>query len=79
MLIFIYVISITIWSRGKIKKIEKNLEGKFGGALEQDVKIQEKKTQNLLLGFTPGEALNILVSTTAAIAAIIGLFLQLRI
>lgn len=72
--LFIYVIFLTIWNSKKIKKIEKNIDGKFGGGLEQDLLQQNRKVKDLLLGFTPVEALKYLADMAIATVAIIGLF-----
>lgn len=75
---FTYILYLTIHERSKIKLIEKNSNGMTQQGMEITIERQKKKTRDLLLGFTTGEALKYLTDSIIAVAAIITLFLSSR-
>ncbi|MDB5244363.1 MAG: hypothetical protein JWN18_233 [Parcubacteria group bacterium] len=66
---FIYVLAVSIWNQRQIRKI-RNATGGLMAGTEAALKAQEPKARELLVGFSPTEAL----SGIAAAATLLSLF-----
>lgn len=77
-ILFLYVIGLNIWNIFKRRKISRNTHGMSQAGLDAALKIQDRTVQNLLLGFTPTEALKYLTDVVVATAAVLGLFYSSR-